>query len=102
MAMLHTVNKSPFEKTSFDSCLRLAQAGSAILLIEDAVYAAMKGTSAEEKLRSSMRQFEFYALEPDLKARGLDSSNCIESIELVDYDGFVDLVAEHDNVQAWL
>ena len=35
MSMLHTVNKSPFEKTTLDSCLRFAQEGSAILLIED-------------------------------------------------------------------
>ncbi len=39
MTMLHTVNKSPFEKTSLDSCLRFAQEGSAILLLEDGVYA---------------------------------------------------------------
>ena len=29
--MLHIVNKSPFEKNSLDSCLRMAQPGQALL-----------------------------------------------------------------------
>ena len=37
--MLHTVNKSPFDKSSLDTCLKFAKAGSSILLIEDGVYA---------------------------------------------------------------
>ena len=37
--MLHIVNKSPLERPALDACLRIAEPG-AILLIEDAVYAA--------------------------------------------------------------
>ena len=32
MSELHTVNKSPFEKSSFDSCMEHALEGSAVLL----------------------------------------------------------------------
>ena len=49
--MLHTVNKSPYEKNSLDTCLRLAKQGSAILLIEDGVYAATGGTSETDKMK---------------------------------------------------
>ena len=35
--MLHTVNKSPFEKNSLETCLRLSEDNSSILLIEDGV-----------------------------------------------------------------
>ena len=38
--MLHIVNKSPQERSTLESCLRVARPGSALLLIEDAVYAA--------------------------------------------------------------
>ncbi|MCP4411990.1 MAG: sulfurtransferase complex subunit TusB, partial [Gammaproteobacteria bacterium] len=31
--MLHTVNKSPFERNTLKSCLRIAKPGSAVLLI---------------------------------------------------------------------
>ncbi len=34
--MLHIVNKSPLEKSTLESCLATAQAGGAVLLIEDA------------------------------------------------------------------
>lgn len=100
--MLHTVNKSPFERNSLDTCLRLAKQGSTIMLIEDAVYAATKGTSMEAKLKEATKQHHVYALGPDLKARGLDEAKLIDGIKVVDYSGFVDLAVEHDRVQSWL
>ena len=99
--MLHTVNKSPFEKNSLDACLAHAKQGSAILLIEDGVYAATKGTSVSGKMEQAMKDFTVYALEPDLKARGV-ADKVMEGIKLVDYSGFVDLACDNDKVQAWL
>lgn len=102
MSMLHTVNKSPFEKTTLDSCLRFAQEGSSILLIEDGVYAAMKGAKTEDQMVAAGNRHKIYVLGPDLMARGLAEENVIDGIETVDYGGFVDLAASHDNVQSWL
>ena len=102
MSDLHTVNKSPFEKNSLESCLRFSVPGSVILLFEDAVYGAVKGTAAEEMVASAMGDKKIYALGPDLKARGMDQSRLIDGVELVDYAGFVDLVEANDKVQAWL
>lgn len=99
--MLHIVNKSPFEKSSLESCLRLARPGSALLLIEDAVYAAARGNAAESKIRQAAQTLKVYALAPDLEARGMKDA-AIDGIELVDYAGFVDLVAGHKAVQSWL
>ena len=48
--MLHTVNKSPFEKNSLETCLRLIEDISTLLLIEDAVYVVLKNTNIEEKI----------------------------------------------------
>ena len=102
MSMLHTMNKSPFEKTSLDSCLRFAQQGASILLLEDGVYAVMRGTAAEEKMIAAGNRHKIFVLGPDLKARGLAVENVIEGIEMVDYGGFVDLTVSHDTVQSWL
>lgn len=99
--MLHIVNKSPSERNSLDSCLRLATKGSAVLLIEDAVYAATKGTAAAAKLQAAMADLKVYALAPDLNARGV-ADRVLEGVKLVDYGGFVDLVAEHNTCQSWL
>jgi tRNA 2-thiouridine synthesizing protein B len=100
--MLHTVNKSPFERNTLRSCLRLAKPGSAILLIEDGVYAALSGTAVSGEIAERMGDFSFYALGPDIAARGLGGSPLIEGVRVVDYGGFVDLVVEHEATQSWL
>jgi tRNA 2-thiouridine synthesizing protein B len=100
MAMLHTVNKSPFESNSFETCLGLAKSGSTVLLFEDGVYAATAGTSAADAI-SNANGITFAVLGPDAQARGIDGK-LADGIKVVDYDGFVDLVAESDQVQAWL
>jgi tRNA 2-thiouridine synthesizing protein B len=98
--MLHIVNKSPLEKSTLDAVLRLAASGT-LLLIEDAVYAATRGNAAEAKVRQAMSKLKVCALMPDLQARGV-ADRLIDGVAAVDYDGFVDLVAEHKNCQSWL
>lgn len=100
--MLHTVNKSPLERNTLDSCMRLAKPGSAILLIEDGVYGAASGTQIAEKISARMKDFKFYVLGPDMAARGMSETPLVEGIQVVDYGGFVDLVTEHEAQQAWL
>ncbi len=102
MSILHTVNKSPFEKNSLESCLRYAKSGSAVLLIEDGIYAALAGTTFEQRVTTAMSELDFYCLASDVKARGFSSSNVMDGIKLVDYAGFVDLTVEYEKVQAWL
>ena len=100
--MLHTVNKSPFEKNSLETCLRLSEDNSSILLIEDGVYGALKNTSFESSIISSQKVSKFYVLGPDLKARGLDKSSLISNIEIIDYKEFVKLTVENNKIQNWL
>jgi tRNA 2-thiouridine synthesizing protein B len=95
------VNKSPTERNAFDTCVTHAKKGSAILLIEDGIYAALKGTAAAKKLQETMKTVPVYALEPDIEARGM-KGRIVEGVKLVDYGGFVDLVAEYPTTQAWL
>jgi tRNA 2-thiouridine synthesizing protein B len=98
--MLHIVNKSPLERNSVDSVLRIAQSGS-LLLIEDAVYAATRGNAIEAKLTAAMGRLKVYALAPDLEARAV-ADRLIDGVTAVDYAGFVDLVVSHPNCQSWL
>ena len=99
--MLHIVNKSPLERSTLNSCLAAAQKGAAVLLIEDGVYAATRGNAAEGKLRDALARLEIYVLAPDLEARGMGQA-LAGGMKLVDYAGFVDLVAQHKNCQSWL
>jgi tRNA 2-thiouridine synthesizing protein B len=101
MADLYTVNKSPFEKNSLEQAIRLSGDGASILLIEDGVYGAMAGTAAEGLVKGASGK-KIYALQSDVKARGIAEDRLIDGVELVDYAGFVDLVEANDKVQAWL
>jgi tRNA 2-thiouridine synthesizing protein B len=98
--MLHIVNKSPLERPSLDACLRVAEPGT-ILLIEDAVYAAARGTAGAARLAAAKDRFKVCVLLPDAEARAI-ADRLIEGVTTVGYDGFVDLVANHRNCQSWL
>ena len=99
--MLHTINKSPFEHNALSTCLRFARRGSVLLLIEDGVYAATRDTAVAKRLQEAMKIVSIYALRPDVEARGMQN-RVLDGVRLVDYGGFVDLVAEHNTVQSWL
>lgn len=101
MSTLHTVNKSPFEKSSMDTCLGYAKEGSSVLLYEDGIYGAIKGTSIADKV-TAKGGVNFYVLGPDLKARGVAEDKVIDGIEIVDYPKFVELSVENDKVLAWV
>ena len=98
--MLHIVNKSPQERPSLDACLRIAESGS-ILLIEDAVYAAVKGSASAGKLAEAAKKHRIYALLPDVEARAI-ADRLVDGVTGIDYGGFVDLVADHRACQSWL
>ena len=99
--MLHTINKSPFEHGTFETCLKFAQQGSAVLLIEDGVYAAARDTTVSKRVQEALKSVSIYALKPDVEARGMQN-RVMDGVRLVDYEGFVDLVVEHNAVQSWL
>ena len=97
--MLHTVNKGRFQNSSLEDCLRVAQKGDVILLLEDGVYAASAGTAKSSLIEKAVKQNAVYAIEADLKARGL--GNLIKDVRIASYGDFVDLVEKH-TAHAWL
>jgi tRNA 2-thiouridine synthesizing protein B len=99
---LHIVNKSPFERSALRSCIDHLRAGDAILLTEDAVLAARKGSLAEELLQEVLKACAVFGLGPDLTARGIKTGDMFAAVRLVDYGGFVDLVTQYQRTHAWL
>ena len=97
--MLYMVNKSPLTTTNLETCLAIAPEGEPILLYEDGVYATMDGGRLSTEIKEALEQHPIYALEADLEARGIQ--RIIEGIQVIDYDGFVGLVEEH-NVVPWI
>jgi len=97
--MLYMVNKSPLMTNNLETCLDMAPEGDPILLYEDGVYAAMDGGRFAERIAGALKQHPIYALDADLEARGIQ--RLIEGIQVIDCDGFVGLVEEHD-VVPWI
>lgn len=97
--MLYMVNKSPLMFGNLKSVLGIAPAGEPILLYEDGVYAAVKGAASQDLVRQALEQRPVYAVRADLEARGLTA--LVDGIQVVDYDGFVQLVEQH-HVVPWL
>ena len=96
--MLHTINKSPFETTTFETCIRFLVPGDPVLFIEDGVYAVQSGNKFSPTIERVLKTNPVFALGPDLDARGI--GDIADGVESVDYDGFVGLVEEHQ-VNSW-
>ncbi len=102
MAVLHIVNKSPFERNSLESALAYAKDGSGILLIEDGVYGASENTKFADAVKARVGNVKVFVLDPDYQARGLGKVAVVGGVETVDYKGFVELVAQFETTQSWL
>ena len=102
MATLHTVSRSPFRDSALESCLRLARPGSVLLLMEDGVYGALTDGALAGRVRDALDRHRVYALQADLAARGISVAALVDGVQVVDYEGFVDLACECSKVQAWL
>ena len=62
----------------------------------------MNSAASAEAVSERLQDLKFYVLGPDVSARGLDDVPLIDGIDVVDYNGFVKLVVEHDAAQSWL
>jgi len=100
--VLHIVNGSPANGNALVACLRMAQPGDGVLLIEDGVVAALAKAETAVRIEERAKDLDFYALVPDIAARGLTDQPLIGAIGRVDYAGFVDLVTACDTTQSWL
>ncbi len=102
--ILHIVNQ---DGALLHDCQRALQPGDTVLLIENAVYAVR---SDPGRLATLIAQgCAVCALEPDLAARGLLSfvrESCgdgadLSGLQLIDYDGFVDLTVATQRCTSW-
>lgn len=85
----HAPHTDPLEGRRLD----MARAGDAVVLIEDAVYGAgAVDTPLTPHLSEAVaRGISLHVLAPDLQARAV-----VTDLDVVDYDGLVDLIAEYD------
>ncbi len=96
--ILHTVNK-PAPHQALELCLRFVAEDDIVLLLEDGVYNAMAASTAAMQLQDATVN-RIVALQPDIIARGLEGKQTA-TVELIDYQAFVELCCQCDKVQSW-
>ena len=97
--LLHTVNKTADQGQALQLCLRFADPGDTVLLIEDGVFASTAEHPAGELLRAAKPRI--LVLLPDLESRGIGHT-LAPFIGAITYSDFVDLVCSCDKVQSWV
>jgi len=94
--ILHIVNKSPFQHSALQNCLRTLGPQDSILLIEDGVL-LLANPSVHTGLPQAARLF---ALQDDCVARGLNVDNRV--VTAASFQDFVELVARHEKSVSWV
>jgi tRNA 2-thiouridine synthesizing protein B len=97
MNLLYQIKRSPYISRDLEHILDVAREGSHILLYQDAVLAA--AVTEENRLwleRLNMAGVIVHALGEDLRARGV--TKLLDGIDVINYGGWVDLVAEFQPV----
>lgn len=95
MSTLHVINKTV--ESLWQSCASVLSKGDALLLIEDAVYAALP---AQPQLALLPAGTHLHALADDLALRGI-SAKIRPGIEQITYNQFVALSLAHERVVSW-
>lgn len=98
MSTLHTVNKC--DPGLVQQCLGSAAEGDTVLLIEEAVYAALPGHALDKLLQHRGAGIALRALKEDLAARGI-SARIPADFSVVSYAEFVALSLAHTRVVNW-
>ena len=89
---LHIVTRSPHGSDALGRCLQSVAQHDGVLLIEDGVY----GSAILADVVST-QTIKAYVLQADLEARHQRPNG----LEIIDYDGFVQLCAQYSKTISW-
>ena len=90
--MLHVIKSTQ----SLKLVTALDASQDVILLVEDAIYAAVP----DHKLHKILENINVYVLDADVIARGC-TKKVGKALKMIGYDGFVDLTEQHSSVITW-
>ncbi|MFA5679620.1 MAG: sulfurtransferase complex subunit TusB [Pseudomonas sp.] len=99
--MFHILRHSPHAESRFASCLRGINSGHSLLLIENAVYGLLPGTSTRNALEYLPATVNLYTLDVDLQARGLALDDLPSRVRIINYPMMVELCVEHSKTVSW-
>jgi len=93
--MLFVISRTVFERREFDIDIELAEEDDGVIFIQDGVLILKRVPEELVEIfeKAKERNVKIYALREDLEARGVKPK---KEFEIVDYDGFLDLLKSYD------
>ncbi|MEQ1558472.1 MAG: sulfurtransferase complex subunit TusB [Methyloglobulus sp.] len=95
--MLHLIFQSPVEPAILD---RMATDDVAVFL-ENAVLSALQKGQLADAISQKLNSNRLYVLSEDMAVRGIDITELVLGLEVIDYPGLVDLSVENRLIQSW-
>lgn len=96
--MLHLIFQTPLTVAVVE---RLGTTDS-IVLQGAAVWNALQGHMLNASLiRLLEHNARLYVLQEDLQVNGIERSRLLSGVEVIDYDGLVDLTVANSRIQTW-
>jgi tRNA 2-thiouridine synthesizing protein B len=95
--MLHLISASPVPA----AVLERIDPGSSIVFLENAVLWILRNGRLHDRLAGKLADHHLYALSADLAMRGIEADRIVEGIEVIDYQGLVELTVAHPLIQSW-
>ena len=95
--MLHLIYQSPLETAT----LQRTACGDSLLFLENALFRLLKTSSQASEIEKISHTHPLFVLDNEIEIRGIDSSELVAGIKIIDYQGFVNLTVEHPLIQTW-
>lgn len=95
--MLHLIFQSPVDVAILE---RMAT-GDAAVFLESGVLNVLKDGRVAGEIGSRLEANRFYVLSDDMAVRGIQETEIIPGLEVINYSGLVKLTVEHSPIQSW-
>lgn len=93
----HTINQSPFSSQLWSRCLASVDTNDCLVFINDGVYGALNNQPYSHRLKIKT----CYAIDEDIKKRGLDQLALNQEVQLITYTQWVELSTKHPLSRSW-
>ncbi len=95
--MLHLIFQSPIDKAVLE---RMAE-GDAAVFLESAVLGVLQKSQLADVLTEKMNTNTLYILSEDMQVRGIQASEIVPGLTVIDYPGLVNLTVAYPQIASW-
>lgn len=95
--VLHLISQSPIAT----AVLARIDTGDSVVFLENALLRILRNGDLSDSLSALLNKNRLYVLSDDLIIRGIAVDELVNGIEVIDYEGLVELTVKHRLIQTW-